>query len=60
MEIESEENNMARTTIVVDTSIRDRLKKFGVKGETYEDIIVKLMKSYEKISNTRVPSGFGS
>jgi len=53
------EENLGRTTIVVDTSIRDKLKKFGVKGETYEDIIVKLMKSYEKSSSTRITSGFG-
>jgi len=32
---------------VVDTSIRDKLKQYGVKGETYEDIIVKLMKFYD-------------
>jgi hypothetical protein len=41
------EDNLARTTIVVDTSIRDKLKQYGVKGETYEDIIVKLMKFYD-------------
>ena len=32
---------------VVDSSIRDKLKQYGVKGETYEDIIVKLMKFYD-------------
>jgi hypothetical protein len=37
MEIES---NMSRTTIVVDTSIRDKLKQYGVKGETYDDIMI--------------------
>jgi hypothetical protein len=41
------EDSMGRTTIVVDTSIRDKLKQYGVKGETYEDIIVKLMKFYD-------------
>jgi hypothetical protein len=46
MEIQTE-GNMSRTTIVVDTSIRDKLKQYGVKGETYEDIIVKLMKFYD-------------
>jgi hypothetical protein len=35
-----------RTTIVVDTNTRDKLKKFGAKGETYEEIIIKLMDSY--------------
>ena len=41
------EETMARTTIVVDTGVRDKLKQYGVKGETYEDIIVKLMKFYD-------------
>lgn len=55
MEIESEENNMGRTTIVVDTSIRDKLKQYGVKGETYEDIIVKLMKFYDAAAAGKGP-----
>jgi len=50
MEIQS---NMSRTTIVVDTSIRDKLKQYGVKGETYEDIIVKLMKFYDASGKRR-------
>ena len=41
------EESMGRTTIVVDTGIRDKLKQCGAKGETYEDIIVKLMKFYD-------------
>jgi hypothetical protein len=40
-------NDLVRTTIVVDTSTRDKLKKLGTKGQTYEDIILKLMDSYE-------------
>ena len=44
------EDNLGRTTIVVDTSTRDKLKKFGSKGETYEEIILRLMKYYE-VSN---------
>jgi len=47
MEIQKERNSMARTTLVVDTGTRDKLKQYGVKGETYEDIIVKLMKYYD-------------
>lgn len=39
--------NDLRTTIVVDTSTREKLKKFGSKGETYEEIIIRLMKHYE-------------
>jgi hypothetical protein len=41
-------NIMARTTIVLDTSTRDKLKAFGGKGDTYEDIILKLIKHYEE------------
>jgi hypothetical protein len=43
MEIES---NMSRTTIVVDTSIRDKLKQYGVKGETYDDIMIIFPSSF--------------
>ncbi len=43
-----EQSDLARTTIVLDTSIRDRLKTFGSKGETYGDIIIRLMDSFEK------------
>ena len=42
-----ENNEVTRTTIVVDTSTRDKLKEFGNKGETYEDIILRLLDSYE-------------
>jgi hypothetical protein len=42
------ENIMGRTTVVVDTSTRDKLKAFGGKGDTYEDIILKLIKHYEE------------
>jgi hypothetical protein len=41
-------DSLGRTTLVVDTSTRDKLKQFGSKGETYEDIIKKLMDYYEK------------
>lgn len=40
-------DNLVRTTIVVDTNTREKLKKFGSKGETYEEIILKLIESYE-------------
>jgi len=50
------EENLGRTTIVVDTSIRDKLKQYGVKGETYEDIIVKLMKFYDASGKGRSKS----
>lgn len=31
------------TTIPVTKDIRDRLKQFGIKGETYNDILKRLM-----------------
>ena len=34
---------MATTTIQIDTKVRDLLKVFGRKGETYNDILVKLI-----------------
>jgi len=33
------------TTISISTDIRDKIKEFGHKGETYEEIILKLLKS---------------
>ena len=35
---------MATTTIQVNTDIRDLLKSLGRKGETYNDIIINLIK----------------
>jgi hypothetical protein len=34
---------MARTTIHISAETRDRLKRFGLKGQTYRDIIETLM-----------------
>ncbi len=34
---------MTTTTIQIDTKVRDLLKVFGRKGETYNEIIVKLI-----------------
>jgi hypothetical protein len=48
--------NMVRTTIVVESSTRDKLKQFGLKGETYEDIILKLIKYYEEGKAARTQS----
>jgi SOS response regulatory protein OraA/RecX len=31
------------TTVRISTELRDRLKKLGVKGETYEDVIQRLV-----------------
>jgi hypothetical protein len=36
------------TTVRISTELRDKLKRLGVKGETYEDIIERLVKIAEK------------
>lgn len=39
---------MSTTTIAVSSEIRDRLKEFGMKGETYDNIIERLLTSAEQ------------
>lgn len=51
--MEDIESKMVRTTIVLDSSIREKLKQYGTKGDTYEDIIIKLMKSYDASGKTK-------
>lgn len=36
------------TTIRISTELRDKLKKLGIKGETYEEIIERLLKIVEE------------
>lgn len=36
------------TTLTVDPAVRDRLKKFGTHGMTYNDILTRLMDNAEK------------
>ena len=36
-------DNMSTTTIQVDVKVRDLLRSFGRKGDTYNDIIEKLI-----------------
>lgn len=36
------------TTIKISTELRDKLKELGKKGETYEEIIMKLLKNADK------------
>lgn len=38
---------VALTTIPLDTSVRDRLKSYGRKGMTYNDILTRLMDERE-------------
>jgi len=35
------------TTIRVSTALREKLKRLGMKGETYEEVIEKLLKRVE-------------
>ncbi len=35
------------TTIQIETDVRETLKKLGTKGETYNQIIVKLIQEHE-------------
>jgi len=37
-----------KTTIQVSKKLRDKLKELGKKGETYEEIIRRLVEHYEK------------
>lgn len=36
------------TTILVSKQAQERLKEIGKKGDTYDDIIVKLLNHFEK------------
>jgi len=40
--------------IRVSKQTRERLKEFGKMGETYDDVIKKLMKFYESGSNINI------
>lgn len=39
---------MSTTTIPIHKDVRDRLKRFGTKGETYSDTIERLLDLYEE------------
>lgn len=39
---------METTTIAVSNEVKEGIKEFGQKGETYSDIIVKLLQSARK------------
>ncbi len=44
---------METTTIQVDIKVRDLLRSFGRKGETYNDIIIKLIERAKYIEFMR-------
>jgi len=37
-----------KTTIWISVELRERLKQLGKKGDTYEDILNRLLEHYEK------------
>jgi predicted transcriptional regulator len=41
------------TTVRISTELRDKLKKLGTKGETYEDVIQRLLEIAEKNKRDR-------
>jgi len=44
---------MQKTTVLVENSTRDRLKKIGKKGQSYDDLINELINSKNKDSPDR-------
>lgn len=36
---------MEKTTIAIPMILKEQIQEFGIKGETYSDIIVRLLKS---------------
>lgn len=41
---------MSKTTIPLEEKTRDRLKRFGMKGETYDDICRRLLTYAEELN----------
>ena len=39
---------MENTTIAVSNEIKERIKEFGTKGETYSEVIARLLESARK------------
>ena len=39
---------MATTSIPVEAKVRDRLRKYGVGGMTYSDVLTRLMDEHER------------
>lgn len=39
---------MANTTIAISNEIKERIKQFGTKGETYSDILARVLESARK------------
>lgn len=43
---------MSETSIPSSKGVRDRLKDYGKKGETYDDILTRLMDTYDKVKES--------
>lgn len=48
---------MPRTTISLDAETRDRLKALGRKGETYDELVNRLIDHYLRIEEAGSPEG---
>lgn len=44
---------VGKTIIQIERQTREKLKSYGKKGDTYNDIIWKLIKSYEEIKEKK-------
>ena len=42
------ENNSPNTTIAISNKIKEEIKEFGNKGETYSEILARLLESARK------------
>lgn len=43
-----EDNLSGMTTIAISRKIRDRLKKYGYKGESYDDLLDRLLNDIDR------------
>ena len=41
-------DTLGKTTIQLEEETRDRLRGFGKKGESYDDIVIRLMDFFER------------
>ncbi len=48
--MEAEERSMVEsTTIKITKATKDRLTKYGMMGDTYEDVITRILDEYEEM-----------
>jgi hypothetical protein len=51
--VKAEKDDDELTSIQVRVALREKLKKMGMKGESYEDIINRCIEAYEKMLNKK-------